>query len=344
MTASTQQSGGLATFTVKVGGNTIPNELSVYSINVTKKTNHISSATLVVLDGDAATQSFEVSSSSTFLPGAEITIEAGYNSTNQVIFKGIITAQTIRIDPAIGSALEVTCKDLAVKMTVGRKSLTFANQKDSAILTSIIETYAGLTANVTPTSIVWPEQVQYYVSDWDFLVARSEANGLIVTTENGVLSIVQPTANTTSVITATYGLNLLTFNATLNALTQLGNVKASAWDYEHQTVISGEATNNFAGPGNISSKQLSDVVGLTDFELQTPGALDQADLTNWSQAQMVKSELAKILGELTIRGTSLVHPSSFITLAGLGDRFNGDHFVSGVVHKLCTMKRRNWSN
>jgi Rhs element Vgr protein len=326
--------GNTATFTVKVAGTTIPSDFYVHAIHIKKEVNRIAFAKITILDGEATTGKFDASSSSTFVPGAKIAIECGYDSINKVVFEGIITSQTIRIDEIIGSALEVECRDEAIKMIVGRKSLTFSKKKDSDIITSIIGNYAGLTAKVTATTTTWPEQVQYYVSDWDYIMARAEINGMIVTTLNGTVTVAAPNASATPVLNVAYGDGLMEFNASLNAISQYGNVKASTWDYKTQAIAAMQSANNVPGPGNISSKKLSEVVGLSDFEVQTTAPLENADLTNWAKAQLIKSEYSKIQGEAKFQGTSLVNPANYITLTGIGDRFSGDHFVSSVTHDL----------
>jgi Rhs element Vgr protein len=338
-TSSNIKNGGIATFVVKVGGSPVPDTVQILSVRIEKRINRISLARIVVLDGEANTGKFDVSSSATFAPGADVTIEAGYDTKNKLIFKGIITQQSIRIDNNVGSALEVECRDASVKMIVGRKNLSFSKKKDSDIISSIIGTYGGLSSDVTATTTTWPEQVQYYVTDWDFILARAEINGLIVTTLNGKVSVVKPDADSSSVFTIAYGDGLLGFNADMNCLTQLGNVKATAWDYKNQAVLTGQASNDHAGPGNLSSKTLSEVVGLANFPLQTTAPLESADLTNWSKAQLVKSEYSKIIGEAKFQGTELADPAQYCTLEGLGDRFNGDHLISGVVHNL---SEGNW--
>lgn len=328
------KNGGLATFTVKVGGSAIPDRMSVLSVRIEKRINGISSAKIVILDGEANTGTFDASSSPTFVPGAEVSIEAGYDSNNKLIFKGIITGQSIRIDALIGSALEVECRDAAVKMIVGRKSRTFTKKKDSDIISSIIGAYSSLSSAVTATAKVWPEQVQYYATDWDFILCLAEANGLIVTALNGKVSVIKPDADTAPVLTVAFGDGLMEFNADLNSITQLGNVKASTWDYKNQMINSQEAANEMPGPGNLSSKKLSEVAGLSDYQLQTTAPLDADDLTGWSKAQLVKSAYSKIRGEAKFQGSNLVEPGTYITLGGIGDRFSGDHLVSGVTHSI----------
>lgn len=337
--AGAATSGGVATFVVKVNGSAVPDDMIVYSVHIEKKVNRITSARIVVLDGEPDTQLFPASSSSTFVPGATISIEAGYDSNNTIVFQGIITGQSLRIDELIGSALEVDCRDAAVKMIVGRKCLTFSNQKDSDIISSIIGTYSGLTASVTATTTTWPEQVQYYATDWDFILARAEANAMIITTLNGTVTVAKPDANTTSVLTIGYGTGLMEFQADMNAITQLPSVTASTWDYKNQVVATGEVQNSYSGPGNITCSTLAEVSGLSTYQLQTAGTLESGDLTTWSTAQLVKSEYSKIIGTAKFQGTSSVDLANYITLQGLGDRFNGDHFVSGVTHDL---SNGNW--
>lgn len=335
MAASTNiPSGSLATYTVKVSGNTVPDEINVLSITVEKKVNRISTARIMILDGEPNTGIFEASSSSIFVPGNLISIEAGYDSQHTVMFKGIITRQSIHIDNSIGSALEVECRDEAIKMIVGRKSLTFSQKKDSDVISSIINSYSGLSAEVAATTTVWPEQVQYYVTDWDFILSLAEMNGLIVTTLNGKVSVNEPGAHSTPVMTIAYGSGLMEFRADMNAITQLENVKSSAWDFKNQVVASATAPNTYAGPGNISSKTLAGVVGLADYQLQSTAPVQSGELSNWAKAQMVKSEYAKIQGEAKFQGTNLVDPGKFITLGGLGGRFNGDYLISGVTHEI----------
>lgn len=332
-------SGNTATFTIKINGTSIPSELNVLSIHINKAVNRIAIAKITILDGEANTGKFDVSSSSTFVPGEKISIECGYDSKNEIVFQGIITSQSIRIDDIVGAALEVECRDEAIKMIVGRKSLTFSKQKDSDIIAAIIGTYSGLKAKVTPTSTNWPGQVQYYVSDWDYIMARAESNGMLITTLNGTVTVAPPDANTNSVLNVSYGNGLMQFNATMNAITQLDTVKANTWDFKNQALASMQSTNTVAGPGNISSKKLSEVVGLADYQIQTTAPLENADLTNWAKAQLIKSEYSKIQGEAKFQGTNLVNPGNYITLTGIGDRFSGDHFISSVTHDL---SEGNW--
>jgi Rhs element Vgr protein len=337
--ASIIQNGGIATFTILINGKVIPDEFMVHSIKTQQGVNRIAAAKIVILDGEANTGTFPASSSVTFVPGNTITIQAGYDANNQTIFTGIITRQSIRIDDNIGSALEVECHDESIRMTVGRKNNSFTNQKDSDIIASIIGTYPNLTHNVTETIVMLPTQLQYYVTDWDFIMTLVENNGLIVTTLNNKVSVFRPNSDTTSVLSVAYGDNLIEFNAKLDAVSQLGSIKANAWDFKNQNITNSQGTNSYTGPGNLSSKKLSEVIGLSDYTLQTPAPVQTDTLTNWCNAQLTKSEYAKIQGEAKFQGTALALPGKYITMGGLGDRFNGDYIISCVEHNI---SEGNW--
>lgn len=333
------QVGSVASFAIEVSGSSIPDTVAVVRVHIEQAINRIASAIITLLDGDPSTGNFIVSSSATFVPGNTISIACGYDGVNTVVFEGIIVKQNLRVANNVGPILEVECKDKAIKMTVGRNSAGFANKKDSDVISQLISD-AGLSAQVTATDTVIPELVQYYASNWDFMLSRAEVNGLLVSTQNGTVHVFNPTAQTASVMTLTYGdEGFFAFNADLNAMTQLPQVTASAWDFQNQQLISAQAANTLAGPGNLSSKTLSGVLGLSTFTLQTSGAESSAELTSWAKAQMLKSELAKIIGDVRIQGTAVIFPGRYITLSGLGDRFDGDHFVSAIRHEL---SEGNW--
>lgn len=335
ISSGVQQPGDvISTFSITSGGLSVADTVRILSVKVEKRVNRISSAKILILDGDAATGSFDTSSSATFIPGAVIAIYAGYDGHEELIFQGIVTGQRIMINDVTGSALEVECRDPAIKMITGRKSLTFSNQTDSAVILAIIGAYRGLSADVTGTVTIWPELVQYYTTDWDFMLARAEANGLIVTTKGGKISVIKPDTDTSPVLTVSYGNNLLEFDADLNALTQLSGVNASTWDYKNQAVSSASADNRTAGPGNLSPANLAKMVGIDQYQLQTTAPMKTTDLKGWCDAQIVKSEYSKIRGTVKYQGSALADAATYITLQGVGDRFNGDYFVSGITHDL----------
>ncbi len=336
---TTISNSSIATCTIKINGAPIPDSVSVYAVTATHPVNGIPKATITILDGYPSTGNFEVSSSATFVPGNSVSIELGYDGKNSIVFNGIVTGQELRIDESIGSMLEVECYDNAIKLTVENKNTCYTGRSDGEIMYTIINSYPGLSANVTAGGINSPMRVQQNCSDWDFLLALAHANGMVVTCNNTTITVTDPLANTTPVLNIGYGDGLLAFNAKLNSINQHASVQVQSWDYINKQQQSATATASYAGPGNLDSKTLAEVVGPADYRVQAGASLGTDALAMLADAQIKRSALAKIQGTAKTQGTALAVAGAFLTLNGLGDRFNGDYFISGVTQ---TWSAENW--
>ncbi|MDW7693773.1 type VI secretion system tip protein VgrG [Flammeovirgaceae bacterium SG7u.111] len=329
----------LVTFTILSNGTQIPAELEVLSIYVTKEINRVASLKMMIVDGDSATQDFEVSNTDLFIPGSEIEVKAGYGSQEKTIFKGIVVKNNISIKKSGASYLTIECKDKAVKMTVGRKDKLFEEKKDSALIEEIIGGYS-LSSDVDATTVTHAEVVQFHVTDWDFVVSRAEVNGLLVSTDDGKMVVKKPDLSGSAVLSVVYGDTILEFEGEVDASSQYAAVKSTSWDYKSQALLekTGKAPS-YDGAGNLTGKKLADVVGLSELELRHSGQVEDSELKAWADAQMLKSRLAKVRGRVKFQGCADVKPGDMIELDGLGDRFNGNVFVSGVRHEV---REGNW--
>ncbi|HKJ66747.1 MAG TPA: Rhs element Vgr protein, partial [bacterium] len=175
----TPDSSDLPTYRILIDGQEITKKYHLLALTVTKAVNKIPVAKVRLLDGDASKEDFEISNTDFFVPGKSIEILAGYHSEESTLFQGMIIRHGIKSREGRHSILEVECKDEAVKMTVGRKNAYFQDMTDSDIIAEILGQY-NLTADVSSTSYQHPEMIQYYSTDWDYLVERADANGLLV--------------------------------------------------------------------------------------------------------------------------------------------------------------------
>lgn len=328
-------SDGVLSYIIKVAGAPIATSIEVVSIDINLAVNRINTATLVLNDGNMAENKFPNSDSATFLPGAAITIQLGYDQDAVEVFSGIIIKHSVKISGNNFARLIIECKDKAIAMTVGRKNANFLDMKDSDIISQLIGNSAGLTATVTATTYQHQELVQFYSSDWDFMLARAEANGMLVTLDAGTVTVAAPAVSSAAVLTVTYGIDLIDFSADMDARAQFQTVTSYGWDLASQKVLQQQATpETLNAQGNVTSATLAAILALSDFRLQSTVPMDSAELTTWSKAQQLKSGLARIRGQVSFQGSSLAKPGTLIELVGVGDRFNGDIFVSGVYHRV----------
>jgi Rhs element Vgr protein len=326
---------GVVSLVMLCDGQAIASTVEVVSIDIEQSINRISTATIVLNDGDMPNADFPLSNEDTFKPGTLVKIQLGYDQELVDVFEGVVIKHSIKISGNNAARLVIECKDKALAMTVGRKNANFIDKKDSDIITQLIGNYASLTAAVTATTLQHKELVQYYCSDWDFMLARAEANGMLVILDAGTVNVKAPVVSSSPVLSLTYGIDIIDFNADLDARHQFKKVKATAWDLATLAAQQGEAASEtLNAQGDIDSSTLADVIGLSEFQLQSPVPLDAAFLTTWTKAQQVKSGLARIRGTVSFQGSSLAKPGTLIELAGVGTRFNGNIFVSSVNHSV----------
>lgn len=325
----------LTTFSVKVNGEPLPGTYGIVTLDISRAINRVPTASVVLLDGDAADQNFEISSDEELVPGNEIEIEGGYSGNISTLFRGVITQQRIRIRRRGESLLYIEAQDPVFRMTLDRKSKYFFEMTDDSLFSEIAGQYSDVRSDIESTSITHPEIVQYQVSDWDFIMARAEKLGMVCVAQDGTLTIKKPDLAQTPVLTVAYGTGLLDLDLELDSRTQIQAVTATAWDQANQEIISVDIDDVSApNQGNQDGAELARVGEVENYELRHTGGLKQEELDAWAEAQMTKSRFSKIRGTVRVQGSETLTPGVVIELGGLGDRFNGTAYVSGVRHFL----------
>ncbi|MEN8178876.1 MAG: type VI secretion system tip protein VgrG [Pseudomonadota bacterium] len=331
---------GVLKLTIFSSGQQIDDEIQIVSVTVNKAINKIPQAKIVLMDGDMPNQDFPVSNSDAFAPGSEIRINAGYGSSEETIFEGIIIKHGIKITGDNFSRLIIECRDKAVAMTIGRKNANYIDAKDSDIISKLISNYGGLNSDVETTATQHKELVQYYCADWDFMLARAEVNGLLVCVDDGKLSIKPPGTDVSPELKVVYGDDLMEFQADIDARSQLAEVNCATWDPNEQGVTEENvAPQTLNQQGDLSATELAKVVALKSYRLQTSAMLEKSALKDWANAQQLKSGLARIRGRMKFQGNAKAKIGSLIELDGVGNRFNGNVFVSTVTHAI---SNGNW--
>lgn len=335
----TSKSADLVTHKLLIEGNELSGIYQVMSIVVHNEVNRIPMAQIVLIDGDAAAQDFKLSNEDLLIPGKKIEIKAGYHSDEETLYKGIVVKHSIKIKDN-SSLLIVECKDEAVKLTIGRKSKYFYDVKDSDVFEEIIGTY-GLQKEVEGTNYSHKELVQYNTSDWDFIVSRAQANGKLCFVENGKISIKKPDLASSPIETVAFGSSMLDFDAEMDARNQFVKVSSYSWNASNQELLEMEAKDpSVSLNGNLAPSDLSDVVKLENLELRHGGNVTDTELQDWADAKLLFQQLSKVRGRVKFQGIPAVKPNTIITLEGVGDRFNGKAYITGVFHEIAN---GNWT-
>jgi Rhs element Vgr protein len=329
--------GAMVAFSVKVKGKAIDSAIQVARVETWSGVNRVPRARLVLYDGSPAAGTFPLSASDAFLPGLDVEVAAAYDSAARVpIFRGIIIRQGIEIDEAGASRLVVEASDRALRMTLERRNTVFTQITDSALIDRLVGDH-GLRGKVTATRVSHPQVVQYYASDWDLMVMRAEVNGFVALADGGMVTVGPPDTAQAPVLTVTYGDSVLDLRAEMDAASQLSSsaIHSRAWDPGTQKVVeAGPGTVRLTEPGDVPSDTLAKVFAVKKFSQQSGGALQQGSLEAWSSAELLRSRLSKVRGWVRFQGSARVKAGSVLQLAGLGGRFDGAVWVSGVHHAI----------
>jgi Rhs element Vgr protein len=327
---------GVVTATILSSGRQIDPAYELVSIDIIREANRIPRAQLVLIDGDAAQQRFPISDADTFKPGTPIEIGLHYEGEPEPqdrVFKGLAVGQRVEAG-AYGSLLTVELRDAAVKLTLGRKSVVYRDQSDSQVIDQII-TAGGLRRGViTATQPQHPQLVQYYCSDWDFIVARAEANGLLVIVDDGTLALRQISVQGGAKHHFEYGQSeIFDFEIEADGASQFTDVESVAWDVKNQKLT--RAAKGVSLPqGNLDGKQVAGALGAETTVLRNGAPLHLQELQAWADGALARSRLSMLRGRIGVAGFSDIKLMDVMEVAGVGKRFNGRTLVTGIRHRL----------
>lgn len=328
------QTKGVVTLTLLAGGSPVPSSVSVYSVDIWHELNRIPRAKIAILDGNVSEETFHASNEDWFVPGSEIEVQIGYQAEDSSVFKGIVTGQSIKVRSNGNSILMVDCADPAVKLTTSPKSRYFYEMTESDVFETMISGYSGLQADVESTQYTHQEILQFQATDWDFILSRADVNGMFCLADGGTIAIKPPDFGQEPLAVVHYGNNLIEFDAEMDGTSQVGSVKGISWDYSKTEPSEVDAASaSPVTPGNLSSGDLSGPLENREWALRAGAKISGEVLQKWADSKLMKHELAKIRGRARIRGMEGVKPGTVITLEGVGDRFSGNAFVSGVKHQ-----------
>lgn len=329
---------GPISYEILINGSVIPSASELISIDVKTEINHIPSANLILNEGSTSYAAPLLSDSDDFVPGNRIEVRLGYNAKDERVFIGIITKIAVKMGRG-KSVLRLEAKSEAIKMTMSKNSRCFYNTKDSEAIKQVVQ-HNGLAIKSQTTAVNYPDIIQYQSTDWDFVLSKAKANGHLCWINGDTLITRQPKLNRPSLFTLQKGLNVIAFKASIDAIDQLKTVSAQQWDIHAQDITSADATEPpFTISGNLPTTQLAEVFSTDKLLISHANSSESVALHALASGELTRSRLAKIQGRVSIQGHAKITPTHIISLAGFGNRFDGDVFVSSVSHEL---ERGNW--
>jgi Rhs element Vgr protein len=321
--------------TIRSNNETMSSAYRVISIDIRREVDRIPQAELRVLDGDAAKQTFAISDTGFFAPGAKIEIDLRYEGkTDQCVFKGVVVRHGVEAGDH-GSVLVIGIKDAAVKLTGARRSAVFRKMTDGAIVKELLRAASVEVGTIDDTKPEHAEMVQYHATPWDFILSRAGALGLLVVVEDGKVSLRKTEIKGAPKHSFTYGTNeIFEVEIEADAEHQYRAVESVAWDpKKQQPTAASKAKSDLATPGNLDGGKLGAAIGNGTCTLSHPVPLAAEELQAWADARLTRSRMALLRGRIVVPGSAGIKPLDVMAVAGIGERFNGKTLVTGLRHQ-----------
>ncbi|GCL60929.1 type VI secretion system tip protein VgrG [Pseudaquabacterium pictum] len=325
----------VVTVTIRCDGSTIAADIPVVSIDVRRALNRVPSASVLLQDGDATSGQFAICDSGLFKLGTEVSIAARYEGGDgdQTLFSGLVVRQGIEAGRG-GACLRVELRDKAFRMTRPRRSQVFADAKDSDVFAKLAKA-AGLTCSAQATTVTHASLVQFDCSDWDWLLTRADAVGMVVSVTDGALRMAKPELTGSPALTVTWGQDLLDLDLACDALGQDASIEAWNWDIGTQKLVKSSARKPPAlKQGSVSSAKAADALGLGAATLLHRAPLLTAEAKDWADAIAVRNQLGLQRGRLRVQGTARAKLLDGVKIQGVGKAFEGEVLVTGLCHRI----------
>ena len=270
----------------------------------------------------------------TFREGKKIEIDAGDPPVK--LLSGKIAALEPELDQA-SPALIVRGYDLSHILYRGRKRRSFNNVTDADLARTVAQ-----ESGLRPGQIDDPPGAPYdYVyqnnqTNAEFLIEHARRLGFEFYVEEDALNFHKP-APSGQPITLAWGENLRNFRARLSTAEQVNEVEVRGWDPDKKTKIEGRATTGNGAPQIGISQPGADIakntwgeakIAIVNQFVRSPSEAD-------TLAQAALDELASsfVEAEGVCDGNPAVLPGKQVQIQGVGARFNGQYYVTQVIHE-----------
>ncbi len=322
--------------TVKVDGTVMKDTFGIVSININHCINRISVADIQLRGKvDIETNAVPFTDDDDFIPGKTIEITAGFGDSGETsIFKGIIVKHSLEISLEAGYIFKITCKHAAVKMTFNQKEELFKDKTDDSIIKAVLSDYS-LDCSVDSCSNQNEMVFQKLATDWDFVLARAEFNGFVITMDKDSMNIGKPKVSGSPVLNIAIGDSIISFDAELNGENQPSSLEASSWDPKTQAMLKSTAEEpSLNEQGSIAAKDLPSKLSQSKLSVNAALPMSTDELKSWADASLLRRRMNAVKGRVKFIGNAEIKTGDIIELMGVGKKFNGKAYVSQITHTL----------
>jgi Rhs element Vgr protein len=300
----------------------------ILSLDIITAVNKIPYAQVVIGEGGNANQSpVELSDAACFQPGKELEIILT-NATGELVFKGIVIKQHLK-KTGDNTYLTVDIKDSAHILSLLRQSAVFAEKDDRTMITEVADR-AGLKVECAADTLYHKQMVQYYCTNWDFIVSRAEANGLLVCAENAKLTLKKP--DLTKAETELSVIREYEIEADLTG--QYEKMAGICWDIKEVKPIKAFNNNSPTLESRHNFSELATAMRTNQSVLVSGIPGETVEMKAWANAGLLKNRYSLIRGRVSVDGNCKLKLGGSVTINAAGKIFGATAIISGIRHHI----------
>ncbi|MFL9609052.1 phage baseplate assembly protein V [Methylobacillus sp. Pita2] len=263
---------------------------------------------------------------SVLLPGQSIEFRHG----EQTLFAGKIAKHSIHYSKA-GCLLILECAHPAFALATQPRSRYFTDIPDSRIIEEVLAEH-GISADINAPTLHLDSVVQHNLSDWDFVLQRLAANGLVAyCSERAVIAAI-PALDTKRGFSLPEQ-DLISADIAVDATRQVAKLELSAWNPHDQELMQVEA-EAVDFPANDRLAATLQLLEQGIYSKRLAGEYSLQELQTLANAQLAQSRLAMIRGKVTATGLYTASPGQALLLEQCGSHLSGQYFIASVTYAL----------
>lgn len=276
------------------------------------------------------------------------TVEIKVGDGSDSLFKGVITGMTPHFKGGGDTSITIVAMNALHKLLRGKKSKTYQNMTDQAILSQICSN-AGLTLDWKhDKSITYKHVYQHNQTDLEFLRMRAARMGCHVWCVDKKVFCKQPDLGQAQSLELSCdqsgkGEPVRAFRPRMDSSAIVKKVTVKCWDPEQKKEIVGTASAAASPLGGKGASSASGDLGEAETTISDIPVWSKEEADAIAKAKLTDASLSFITGEVEIAGNSGVDLGKHIKItvkSDANDPFTGKYYVMGIVHTNKVEKRQ----
>jgi Rhs element Vgr protein len=284
-------------------------------------------------------------------PGTQVVIKVKSSQSQDVLFSGIVQQQSYSVQMG-RSELTLKVRHPLQKLVATHRSQLFEQMSDKQVLQQLLQDHdIAQGKSLSGLEIEHPQMVQFDCSDWQFIKARLNANGVWLLPEvDGGVSIKPPKLSTAEADHTLHQSQAMARPGEAepmivdacwqyNGLEQPGKLAVSAWDLKQQDMSPNtQATSCNLGSDGLDPGRFA-MPDQQQWLLTSTLNLIQDEAKAWADSRYLALQAKGLQASFTLAGNAAYQLGQTLGLSGFGTHFNGNGLISSVQHKF---SRGNW--